>query len=251
MRRFGLIGKTLKHSFSKNYFTRKFNEQHIIDCSYDIFELQSIDALPSLLKTHPDLQGLNVTIPYKEEVLSFLHEKSEVVEEIGACNCIRVREGKLYGFNTDVTGFKNSLQPQLKPYHNKALILGSGGAAKAVQYGLRELNIEYRVVSRRKEFNGLGYEDVDDDVLRQYHLIINTTPLGMYPNINDDPPIPYEYLTSRHFLFDLVYNPEKTKFLQRGEQQGAQIANGHEMLVIQAEESWKIWNTLPEEGEGA
>jgi shikimate dehydrogenase len=242
MRRFGLIGKTLKHSFSKNYFTQKFKDNQTRDCIYDIFELQSIDELPDLIATHPDLKGLNVTIPYKEQVLTFLNERSVVVQEIEACNCIKIINGKLHGFNTDVIGFKNSLQPKLKPHHKKALILGTGGAAKAVKYALKELEIEYLLVSRRKEFGDLGYEDVDDEILKQYTLIINTTPLGMFPNMNDDPPIPYEFLTPQHFLFDLVYNPEKTKFLQHGEKQGAQIANGHEMLILQAEESWRIWN---------
>jgi shikimate dehydrogenase len=242
MRRFGLIGKTLKHSFSKNYFTQKFREEHIKDCVYESFELQSIGELPGLLTTYPDLKGLNVTIPYKEEVISYLEERNEVVQETGACNCIKIISGKLHGFNTDVIGFKKSLQPKLKPHHKKALILGSGGAAKAVKYALRELNIDHLIVSRRKETGDLGYEDVDDEILKQYTLIINTTPLGMYPNVNDDPPIPYEFITPQHFLFDLVYNPEKTKFLQHGEKQGAQVANGYEMLILQAEESWRIWN---------
>jgi len=243
MRRFGLIGKTLKHSFSENYFTQKFKDNSIVDCRYEIFELPSIDELPSLLNTYADIKGLNVTIPYKEQVIPFLNEKSDVVEHIQACNCINVINGKLHGFNTDVIGFKKSFQPKLKLHHKKALVLGSGGSAKAVKYALSDLGIEYRVVSRRKGFDDLGYEDVDDVILEQYTVIINTTPLGMFPNVNDDPPIPYEYITSRHFLFDLIYNPEKTKFLQRGEKQGAQISNGHEMLVTQAEESWKIWNS--------
>jgi shikimate dehydrogenase len=242
MRRFGLIGKTLKHSFSKNYFTQKFRQERIEDCVYESFELQFIDELPGLLASYPDLEGLNVTIPYKEEVIPYLDEKNEVVREIEACNCIKVINGSLHGFNTDVVGFKNSLQPKLEPHHKKALILGSGGAAKAVKYALNELAIESLVVSRRKETGDLGYEDVDDVVLKEYTLVVNTTPLGMYPNVNDDPPIPYEYLTPQHFLFDLIYNPEKTRFLQRGEKQGAQIANGYEMLILQAEESWRIWS---------
>jgi len=244
MRRFGLIGKTLKHSFSKEYFTQKFKANTISDCVYESFELQSIHQLPALISGHLDLKGLNVTIPYKEEVIGFLDEKSEVVAAIGACNCIKIVDGKLHGFNTDVIGFKNSLGPKLKPHHKKALILGSGGAAKAVQYALKELGIDYLVVSRRKQLNGLGYEDVDDEILSVYTLIINTTPLGMFPNVNDEPPIPYEYLTPQHFLFDLIYNPAKTKFLQYGEEHGAQIANGHEMLILQAEESWRIWNKV-------
>lgn len=242
MRRFGLIGKTLKHSFSKNYFAQKFRDSHINDCTYDTFELASITELPHLINRYPDLEGLNITIPYKEDVLSFLDEKSKVVQETGACNCIQIVKGKLHGYNTDVSGFKHSLQPKLKPGHKKALILGSGGAAKAVKYALQELGIEFLVVSRRKESGDLGYQEVNDEILRQYTLVINTTPLGMYPNIHEAPPIPYAFLTPQHFLFDLTYNPEKTMFLQQGESRGAQIANGYEMLVIQAEESWQIWN---------
>lgn len=242
MRRFGLIGKTLKHSFSKNYFTEKFKESNILDCSYENFELSSINEFPSLFNTFPDIKGLNITIPYKEEIISFLDEKNDVVKETGACNCIKVNNGKLYGFNTDVAGFSNSLQPKLKPQHTKALILGSGGAAKAVQYALKQSGIYFKTVSRRKKDDGLGYEDIDQDVLSEYKLIINTTPLGMFPNVNECPSIPYQYITPQHFLFDLIYNPVKTKFLERGEMQGAQIANGYEMLVLQAEESWRIWN---------
>ena len=242
MRRFGLIGKTLSHSFSKNYFTQKFAREHIENCRYDLFELPAIEDLPALLHTHPDLEGLNVTIPYKQEVIPYLDETSEVVQEIGACNCLKITGGKLVGFNTDVVGFKNSLEPYLLPIHNKALILGTGGAAKAVQYALKQLQIEYKLVSRRKTSDGLGYEDIGEEILDQYPLIINTTPLGTYPNVDEAPPIPYTYLSPRHLLFDLVYNPAKTKFLQNGEALGARIANGHEMLVLQAEESWRIWN---------
>ena len=242
MRRFGLIGKTLSHSFSKNYFTQKFVREHIDNCRYDLFELPAIEDLPALLHSHPDLEGLNVTIPYKQEVIPYLDETSEVVQEIGACNCIKITGGKLVGFNTDVVGFKNSLEPYLLPIHNRALVLGTGGAAKAVQYALKQLQIEYKLVSRRKTSDGLGYEDIGEEILDQYPLIINTTPLGTYPNVDEAPPIPYTYLSPRHLLFVLVFNPAKTKFLQNGEAQGARIANGHEMLVLQAEESWRIWN---------
>jgi shikimate dehydrogenase len=242
MRRFGLIGKTLSHSFSKNYFTRKFAQEHIDNCRYDLFELQTIEDLPAILLSYPDLEGLNVTIPYKQEVIPFLDEATEVVKEIGACNCIKISGGKLKGFNTDVIGFKRSLESHLLPGHDKALILGTGGAAKAVQYALKEMDIEYKLVSRRKTGEGLGYEDIGEEILNKYTLIINTTPLGMYPNVDEAPPIPYQYLSSRHLLFDLIYNPAKTKFLQNGEAQGARIANGHEMLILQAEESWRIWN---------
>jgi shikimate dehydrogenase len=205
--------------------------------------LPTIKDLPALLLSYPDLEGLNVTIPYKQEVIPYLDESTEVVKEIGACNCIKISGGKLKGFNTDVVGFKRSLETHLLPGHDKALILGTGGAAKAVQYALKQLHIEYKLVSRRKTSEGLGYEDIGEEILDQYPLIINTTPLGTYPNVDEAPPIPYKYLSPSHLLFDLVYNPAKTKFLQKGEEQGARIANGHEMLVLQAEESWHIWNS--------
>ncbi len=243
MRRFGLIGKTLKHSFSKDFFAKKFTDSHISNCVYDAFELPSIAELPALISTHAGLEGLNVTIPYKEQVIPFLSRKNKIVAEIGACNCIKIVDGQLHGYNTDVVGFKNSLEPQLKPQHQKALVLGTGGAAKAVHYALKELGIAYLSVSRRKEAGGLGYEDLNDKILEQYLLIINTTPLGMFPNTNEAPAIPYEWITPQHFLFDLIYNPAKTRFLELGEKKGAQIANGYEMLVLQAEESWRIWNT--------
>lgn len=242
MKRFGLIGKTLKHSFSKIFFERKFREQGISDCSYENFELQSIQDFPKLLN-NPDLKGLNVTIPYKEEVLQFLNSKNEIVEEVGACNCIKLNNGELHGFNTDAVAFKNSLQKYLKPHHKCALVLGTGGASKAVRYALKQLNIDYLLVSRHKQQNQLGYEDVGENTIRQHQIIINTTPLGMYPNVDEDPPIPYNAITSQHLLYDLTYNPPKTKFLQQGEGRGAQINNGYEMLVAQAEESWRIWNS--------
>ena len=242
MRRFGLIGKTLKHSFSKNYFTEKFNRESITDCSYENFELPSIDAFPDLLRSQPELSGLNITIPYKEEVLSFLHAKNEIVEQVGACNCIKIIGGELHGYNTDAVAFRESLAKRLKPHHRCALVLGSGGASKAIQFALQELNIDFLIVSRNKKTNQLGYEDIGEETIRDHQVIINTTPLGMYPNVDQDPPIPYEAISSQHLLYDLTYNPEKTKFLRQGEARGAQIMNGYEMLVAQAEESWKIWN---------
>lgn len=242
MRRFGLIGKTLKHSFSKNFFEQKFAAQKNNDCSYENFELQSINELPELIKNQPHLCGLNVTIPYKEEVLQFLDDKNDVVKKINACNCIKISNARLSGYNTDALAFKRSLHPKLQPHHQCALILGSGGASKAVQYALQEMSIDFLIVSRHKIQNQLGYEDVSENLIRNNHIIINTTPLGMFPNINNDPPIPYEAITSQHLLYDLIYNPAKTKFLEKGEQQGAQIINGHQMLILQAEESWKIWN---------
>lgn len=241
MRRYGLIGRTLTHSFSKNYFTKKFEEANIADCVYDNFELATINDFPQLLQKLPDLKGLNITIPYKEEILPFLTDSNSIVKEIGACNCIRLDGETVTGYNTDVIGFWRSLQPKLKLHHKKALILGTGGAAKAIRYVLQQLSIDYRMVSRRKGLEEMGYEDLGEEVLAEYHLVINTTPLGMYPNVNTDPPIPYEYLTSKHFLYDVIYNPAKTKFLAEGEKRGAQICNGYEMLIEQAEESWRIW----------
>ncbi|HET7898285.1 MAG TPA: shikimate dehydrogenase, partial [Flavisolibacter sp.] len=234
---------TLKHSFSQDFFTRKFEKDGIADCVYQNFELATIDEFPQLVKANPDIKGFNVTIPYKEEILPFLTSRNEVVAEIGACNCIKVEGESLTGYNTDVVGFRNSLEPKLMTHHTKALILGTGGAAKAICYVLSQLGIEYRMVSRRKGLHELGYEDLGKEILANHHLIINTTPLGMYPNVDADPPIPYEYLTPQHFLYDLVYNPEKTKFMIEGEKRGAQICNGYEMLIGQAEESWRIWNS--------
>lgn len=245
MKCYGLIGRTLTHSFSKKYFEDKFARDGIKDCRYDNFELKDIQEFPLVLDANPELKGLNVTIPYKEEVIQFLNTQNDVVQEIKACNCIKIdNERKLHGYNTDAIAFQKSLQPKLKPHHKKALILGSGGAAKAIKYVLKELNINYLVATRKKEeADEIGYEDMGNDLFASYTLIINTTPLGMYPNVDADPPIPYEYLTSKHFLYDLIYNPEKTKFLCEGEKRGAQIVNGYEMLILQAEESWRIWNS--------
>lgn len=243
MRRFGLIGKTLKHSFSKGFFEKKFSEQGIKDCSYDNFELPSIDKFPNLITSNPELKGLNVTIPYKEEVLRFLNSKNEIVEAIGACNCIKIANQELHGFNTDAVAFQNSLKTYLKPHHRCALVLGTGGASKAVQYALKQLDIDFLLVSRRKQENQLGYEDVSRDIIEGHQIIINTTPVGMFPNVDQDPPIPYKVLTPDHLLYDLIYNPPKTKFLQHGEEKGVQIINGYEMLIAQAEESWRIWNS--------
>ena len=243
MKRFGLIGKTLKHSFSKTYFEKKFAEEGINDCNYENFELPSIDQFPKLIASNPELEGLNITIPYKEEVTQFLNFKNEIVKQIGACNCIKIINSELYGYNTDVIAFKESLQKKLQPFHKCALVLGSGGASKAVQYALEQLGIDYLIVSRHKKENQLGYEDAGEDTIKGHQIIINTTPLGMYPNVDQDPPIPYNALTSRHLLYDLTYNPPKTKFLKQGEAKGAQIINGYEMLVAQAEESWRIWNS--------
>lgn len=242
MKRYGLLGRTLTHSFSKSYFAKKFAEEGISDAVYENFELKTVEEFPLLLSERPDLKGLNVTIPYKEDVLQYLTDKDEVVEAIGACNTIKIEGGSLIGYNTDVLGFHKSLQPQLKPHHKKALVLGTGGASKAILYILNRLGIEAQLVSRHKQEGQCGYEDLGEEVLSTHHLVINTTPLGMYPNVDADPPIPYEFITPQHFLFDLIYNPAKTKFLAEGEKRGAQICNGQQMLIEQAEASWQIWS---------
>jgi shikimate dehydrogenase len=242
MRQFGLIGYPLSHSFSKKYFTEKFEREGLTDCIYENYPISAIDELIALLKNYPALEGINVTIPYKEQVVSFLSGRSAVVEKINACNCIKIENGKLFGHNTDVTGFELSLTPKLETHHRKALILGTGGAAKAVEYVLSKLGIHPLYVSRTASPGILDYASVTPELLAEYTLIINTTPLGMYPGTTTYPPIPYTALGSRHYLFDLVYNPAKTLFLQNGERFGAVTSNGADMLQIQAAESWKIWN---------
>ena len=242
MKQFGLIGYPLTHSFSQNFFTKKFEKENLSDCRYDTFSIPSIDDLANIIKANPELRGLNVTIPYKEQVLSFLDEISALVKKIKACNCIKIKNGKLTGHNTDAPAFEQSLKEKLQPHHTKALILGTGGGAKAVEYSLRQLNILYKYVSRKPSAKSFSYEQLTDDLMQEYPLIINTSPLGMHPNIVEAPQIPYHALTPKHYLFDLIYNPDKTLFLQKGEEQGAAIKNGYEMLVLQAEESWRIWN---------
>ena len=243
MKLYGLIGRPLTHSFSKKYFTEKFNRENIKDCSYENFELQTIEQLPTILKAHADLRGLNVTIPYKKEAIPFLDFKNEVVKAIGACNCIKIENGKLYGYNTDVIGFQKSLQTFLKPHHTKALVLGTGGSSGAVQYALQHLGIDYTLVSREKTKNTLSYSGLDALILNEHTVVINTTPVGMFPNILAAPDLPYQFISPNHLFFDLIYNPEKTLFLQKGEERGATISNGHAMLILQAEESWRIWNS--------
>jgi shikimate dehydrogenase len=244
MRKFGLIGYPLSHSFSPAYFAEKFNREQIVDSCYDSYPISSINQLPDLLQRERYLQGLNVTIPYKKSVIPFLDFQSDAVKKIEACNCIKIKNGLLEGYNTDVTGFKKSLLPLLTKEHKKALILGTGGSAAAVKFVLEELEIQFLSVSRSKE-NRVGqitYTDVTPDLLANYTLVINTTPLGMYPSVDDCPGIPYKNLTSDHYLFDLIYNPAQTLFLKKGAEYGASIKNGSDMLIIQAEESWKIWN---------
>lgn len=243
IKEYGLIGYPLSHSFSQKYFTEKF-EREGIDAVFHAFSIPSIDDLHEVLKAHPLLQGFAITIPYKRAVIKFLDNASNAVQQMNACNCVKIRQGKLYGYNTDVIGFEKSFIKYLQPYHTNVLILGTGGASSAVEFVLEKLNMHYCFVSRKKDEakNILSYDDLNEELLSKYKVIINCTPLGTYPNVDEAPDIPYHLLTPQHYLFDLVYNPAKTKFLSLGEQQGATIENGYEMLVLQAEENWKIWN---------
>jgi shikimate dehydrogenase len=244
MRKYGLIGYPLTHSFSQRYFTEKFGKEGLTDVSYSNFPLAGIGELPEVF-SDPELCGLNITIPYKEQVIPFLQEMDEVVSIIGACNCIHIVRGRIKGYNTDVTGFSRSLEQKLTGHHRQALVLGTGGAAKAVEYVLRNFRIPYQSVSRqpRPLSGAIAYEGVDARMLATHQLIINTTPLGMYPHTEECPLLPYEALTPEHYLFDLIYNPAKTLFLQKGEARGAVVQNGYDMLILQAEESWRIWNS--------
>ncbi|GAA4326831.1 shikimate dehydrogenase [Flaviaesturariibacter amylovorans] len=241
MRRFGLLGQTLKHSFSQAFFTEKFRREGRTDHQYENFELDTVRAFPALLERYPDLAGLNVTIPYKRDILAYLQELDEPVLAMGACNCIRIRDGKLEGFNTDHLGFARSLQPLLGPQHTRALVLGTGGAAQAVLYALGKLGIGVSIVSRSGDAD-FTYATLTTGDVQAHPLIINTTPLGTWPQVDDLPSIPYEGIGPQHLLYDLVYNPEVTAFLRNGQERGAVIKNGHEMLVLQAEASWELWN---------
>jgi shikimate dehydrogenase len=245
MRKFGLIGYPLGHSFSSSYFREKFQQASIIDCVYSNYEIDSISRLPDVLKD-PDLEGLNVTIPYKESVIPFLHKKDPVVAAIGASNCIRITDGKLMGFNTDVIGFEKSLTEKLTGNDKYALILGTGGSSKAVAWVLQQKGIHFLFVSRKLTgiTDQVMYSDLNREMMQKYTLIINTTPLGMFPDPGTCADLPYAYAGPDHYFFDLVYNPSKTLFLEKGAASGARIKNGADMLAIQAEASWEIWNTL-------
>ncbi len=241
MNTYGLIGFPLEHSFSKKYFTEKFQKENIADAEYKNFPLSSIEEFPLLLKGEPDLCGLNVTIPYKESVLEFVHEFSDEVLEIGAVNCIKIENEKLTGFNTDCYGFEESLKPLLKKHHKQALVLGSGGSSKAVRYVLKKREIDFKLVSSSGKDNSISYNDLNEEIMKTHLLIINTTPLGMFPKTDEAPAIPFQFLTSKHLLYDLIYNPEETLFLQKGKERGAKVKNGQEMLILQAEKSWDVW----------
>lgn len=242
---YGLIGYPLGHSFSAKYFAEKFEKENI-NAEYRNFPLENISIFPEIISKNPNLRGLNVTIPYKQDVMKYLDSLDENARRIGAVNVISVAHTadgvKLTGHNADVIGFMDSLRPLLRPHHRKALVLGTGGASKAVIDGLRQLGIDPQYVSRTRREGILAYSDVTPDVLEEYTVVVNCTPLGMYPNTENAPTIPYESLTEAHLLYDLVYNPEKTLFLKKGKEQGAAVKNGLEMLHLQAEASWNFWN---------
>jgi len=259
MKKFGLIGFPLGHSFSKKYFTEKFEREGLQDYKYELFPLENISDVQELITNNPDLCGLNVTIPHKIGIMYYLDKVTPEAKAIDAVNCIKIINQKpvesfftgeftsmkvrLEGYNTDAYGFEASLKPLLKKHHTKALVLGSGGASRAVAYVLAKLDIDYRIVSRKASRKQIKYSQIDNSMINEYTVIINTTPLGMSPNIESCPDIPYNLLTERHLLYDLIYNPAETEFMKRGKEKGATVKNGEEMLHLQAEKAWEIWNS--------
>lgn len=242
-KKFGLIGRDISYSFSKKYFTEKFSQQLFDDCIYENFDISSIEEFPNIIKNNTNLKGLNVTIPYKVAILPYLSSISEKATQIGAVNVIHfTKKGNLKGYNSDWYGFKKSLQPLLQSHHKKALILGNGGAAKAIGFALEKMGIFYTFVSREATENAIDYNRVNATTFDNYQIIINCTPLGTSPNTKEFPPIPYEFFTTKHIAFDLIYNPEESQFLKKAKKKGAITKNGYEMLVFQAEKAWKIWN---------
>jgi shikimate dehydrogenase len=249
---YGLIGYPLTHSFSKKYFTEKFEKENITNCEYNLYSLSDIHQLPQLLKDNPEIAGLNVTIPYKESIIPFLNELDPIAKTVGSVNCIKIEQDsrnkgiKLIGYNTDVFGFRQSIKPFLEKRHERAIILGTGGSSKSVAYVLKEIGLDCYFVTRHKSNksgpNIFSYEELNEYMLNAIKLIINTTPVGMFPNVKDAPAIPYDLLTSSHLLYDLIYNPAETEFLRKGKEKGTETINGLSMLHQQAEEAWRIWN---------
>lgn len=241
--KYGLIGKNIGYSFSKKYFTDKFKNKNLPHFSYENFDISDINLLKEIVATTLHLKGLNVTIPYKESVFPFLDKINKKALKIGAVNTIKIsKKNKLKGYNTDYFGFKKALKPHLKPHHKKALILGTGGASKAVAYALHNMQIEYKFVSRSPKSNDLNYEQLDEKIFSEYHLVINCTPVGTFPNIDAFPPLPYHCFSANHLAFDLIYNPAETLFLQKAKAHQSVTLNGYQMLVFQAEKAWKIWH---------
>jgi len=245
MDKYGLIGFPLKHSLSKVYFNSKFASERI-DAEYVNFEIASMKELKSIINNNPQLKGLNVTIPYKEQVIPYLNKLSENARLIGAVNVIKIdrikKKIKLTGFNSDIIGFKQSIEPLLQPHHRRALILGTGGSAKAVFYGLQQLGLTATFVSRQKSSDQiLTYSELSEEVMENHTVVVNCTPVGMWPKVDDCPDIPYQLLTDKHLLYDLLYNPDETLFMKKGEEQGAGVKNGLEMLLLQAFAAWNFW----------
>lgn len=245
MDKYGIIGYPLGHSFSPGFFNEKFRNEGI-DAVYEMYELSQIDLLPEIIASNPELCGLNVTIPYKQQIMQYLDELSEEAREIGAVNVVKVtHNGKnvhLKGFNSDVIGFSRSIEPLLEKHHKKALILGTGGAAQAIDYGLKQLGLETIKVSRYERPDTIQYDKITPDVIKEYKVIINCTPIGMYPNTEECPNLPYEAMDSQHLLYDLIYNPDTTLFMKKGMERGAVVKNGLEMLLLQAYASWEFWH---------
>lgn len=244
-KRYGLVGKDIAYSFSRSYFAEKFQKEGISDCTYENFDLESIEDIQTILKSE-NLSGLNVTIPYKEAIIPYVDQLSEDAKIIGAVNTVRIlADGTTEGHNTDAYGFRAALLRQWNNHADKALILGTGGASKAVRYVLEQMNIEPLFVSRNPRAGQISYEQIDASLMESHKLIINCTPIGTHPKIDQAPQIPYDLINSGHFLFDLIYNPEETLFLAEGKKKGATLQNGYFMLEQQAEKSWNIWNHLP------
>lgn len=243
MEQYGLIGYPLGHSFSRRFFNEEFFPEHGIEAEYLNFEIPEADGLLEVVRTHPLLRGLNCTIPHKQAIIPLLDEISPEAREIGAVNVIRIRDGRLKGFNSDIIGFMDSLRPLLRPHHRRALVLGSGGASKAVWAGLRRLGLEPTQVSRKAGDGALSYEMLTPEVMAEHTVVVNCSPVGMFPRVDKCPAIPYELLSERHLLYDLVYNPLDTLFMQRGRERGATVKNGLEMLRLQALASWTFWHS--------
>ena len=240
---YGLIGKNIDYSFSKKHFTEKFSKEPFTDCEYQNFDIQDIKDFKEIIKNSANLKGLNVTIPYKEAIIPYLDKMSAKATKIGAVNVIRfTKKGKLKGYNSDCYGFKKTLKPLLQPHHKKALILGTGGASKAIAFALEELDITYAFVSREARESTINYERINATTFDNYQIIINCTPLGTSPNTKEFPSIPYNFFTEKHIAFDLIYNPAETQFLKKAKKYGSICQNGLEMLIFQAEKAWEIWN---------